>query len=163
VSSPTSVSKYAGVVATAVWTLGWGLGACQAVQHVESALNPAALLNLFLTFACSALGCIMTFRIVRGLGLPEPRREEKPEPAESGLKRLGGWLALFVWCAAAVVWNLAIFGTLVRAVADGHTIVVLLMIPFSVIGWFLLNLLFVSIGVILDGFFVRDETVKRWP
>ena len=157
------VSKYTGVVATAVWTLGWVLGAYHAIRYVESVRNTASLVNLFITFACSALGCIMTFRIIRGLGLPEPRREEKPEPAQSSLSRLAGWLGLFVWCAAAVVWNFAVFGSLVRAAANGQPIVVLLLIPFSVIGWFLLNLLFVSIGVILDGFFVRDETVKRWP
>ncbi|HSY17238.1 MAG TPA: hypothetical protein VK815_02850 [Candidatus Acidoferrales bacterium] len=50
-----------------------------------------------------------------------------------------------------------------RSATDGKAFAVLLVLPMSVIGWFLLNLLFVGIGILLDPLFQRDETVKRWP
>ncbi|MDR3457953.1 MAG: hypothetical protein P4N60_10940 [Verrucomicrobiae bacterium] len=158
----TPVSKYAGAVATGVWTLGWIIGAAHAVQHVKTASNPAVMLNLFVTFACAALGGIMTYRIARPR--PElPQAEKKPEAEETWLRRLTGWIGLLVWCAVAVIWNLSVFRVVARSATDGQAWVVLLLLPFSVIGWFLLNLLCVSIGVILDPLFARDETVKRWP
>ena len=158
----TPVSKYAGIVATGVWTLGWIAGAYHAVLHVKTASNQAVMLSLFVTFACSALGGIMTYRIARPR--PElPPAERKPEPVESLFRRITGWLGLLVWCAVAVFWNLTVFGIVARSATEGKAFAVLLVLPMSVIGWFLLNLLFVSIGVILDPLFQRDETVKRWP
>ena len=68
-----------------------------------------------------------------------------------------------MWCAVAALWNLAVFGTVARSATDGKAFAVLLVLPMSVIGWFLLNLLFVGIGILLDPLFQRDETVKRWP
>ncbi|HSY17237.1 MAG TPA: hypothetical protein VK815_02845 [Candidatus Acidoferrales bacterium] len=73
----TPVSKYAGIVATGVWTLGWVVGACHAVQHVKTASNRAVMLNLFVTFACSALGVIMTYRIARPGQIWNIRRRRK--------------------------------------------------------------------------------------
>jgi hypothetical protein len=148
ISSPIPVSRYAGVVATALWTLGWVTAAWLAFRHIDTTRIGAAALNLAVTCVCSALGFIMTVRLIRHL--PGTQREIKAEPAESWTRRLAGWLGGFVWCAVAVVWNLAVYGSLWRAVTNGPAPIVLLMIPFAVIGWFLLNLLFVGLGLIDD-------------
>lgn len=166
-TSRAPISKYAGLVATGVWTLGWVVGAVRAVQYVQH-LAPtrdhAAMLSLFITFACSALGSIMTYRIARPRpDLERPEEEKKPEVAESLSKRITGWFGAVVWCGVAALWNVAIFGTVARSATNGNAFAIVLMVPFSLIGWFLLNLLFVGIGLLLDPLFARDETMKRWP
>lgn len=154
------ISKYAGAAATIVWTLGWSLGAYRAAQNlIQPAVAPIVI--SLVTAALALVGCVMTARLIRPL--PIPREEKKSEDTESTTKKIVGYLGVLVWCGVAIVWNLAIFGTLIRAASQKQLVIVLLMIPFSVIGWFLLNVLFVSIGLVLDSIFKPDETVKRWP
>jgi len=162
-SSHRPVSKYAGAVATGLWTLGWASAADHAAAQVTAPLAGAVLANLIATGACSMVGCVMTYRIVRPGFRPDPTEKETQYPAESWGKRVTGWVGLFVWCAAAVLWNLMVYRVAIRAVAEHQTFGVLIMVFFSLPGWILLNLLFVSLGVMLDPLFARDETVKRWP
>jgi hypothetical protein len=155
------VSKYSGAVATAVWTLGWIACAYHAFWYAEGQHAGAAYLNLAITTFGSVLGCVITTRLFRRI--PEEQPEKKTESTESRASRIAGWFGLVVWCAAGVVWNMAVYWTVVRAVGNGQAVVVLMLIPFSVIGWFLLNVLFVSIGILIDSFLDRDETVKKKP
>lgn len=139
-----------------MWTLGWVIAAYVAVQHLDVSHDSPALLNVVVTIAFSALGCGATVRFARRIPV---QQEEKP-PVESLSRRIVGWFAEFVWCAAASVWTLAVDGLVVRAAHNGDAITVLLMIPFSLIGWFLLLVRFVSASVAIDSMLHRSEIVK---
>jgi hypothetical protein len=90
--------------------------------------------------------------------------ETKDQPdTGSWSRRLIGWFAEFAWCAVAGLWNLAIEGWLIRAAQDGQFITLIILIPFSLIGWLLLLIRFVSIGVAIESFLRHDEIVKREP
>jgi hypothetical protein len=160
VNSAISFSKYAGVAATAMWTLGWVVAAYVAVEHLNVSRDSAALLSVVVTVAFSALGCGANIRFARRI--PSVQQEEKP-PAESLSRRIVGWFAEFVWVAVATVWTLAVDGCVVRAAHDGHLVTVLMMIPFSLIGWLLLIVRFVSAGMAIDSLLHRTGIVKGQP
>jgi hypothetical protein len=63
------------------------------------------------------------------------------------MNRLLSFLATMAWCVVAVIWNLAVIGTMIRAVAEGKTWVLLVMVPFVLIGLFLAVVLFASVQV----------------
>jgi hypothetical protein len=56
-------------------------------------------------------------------------------------------LAVLVWCVVAIIWNVAVFGTSVRAVINGNYLTLLIMIPFVLIGLVLLIVLYSSVRV----------------
>ena len=143
-----------------MWTLGWAVAAYAAVQHLDVSHNSAAMLNVVVTVAFSALGCAATVRFAwRIPGF----QQEKKQPAESLSRRIVGWFAEFVWVAVATVWTLAVDGCVVRAAHDGQAITILMMIPFSLIGWFLLLVRFVSAGMAIDSLLHRTGFVKGQP
>jgi hypothetical protein len=160
-NSANTVSRYIGGITTGLWTLEWIVSGYRAFQHIMVASNFASSLNLVVTLVCSVFGCIMTSRTLRRI--PGVQTEEKPEVVESWPRRIVGWIGVFVWCAVAVIWNLAVCRTLVTAAADGQAIIVLVLIPFSVVGWVLMNVLLVTIRVMVESWLGKDETVKRWP
>jgi len=65
-------------------------------------------------------------------------------------RRIEGWIASIGWGAVAALWNLAVLNVLLRAAHDGNTTNILVMIPFSLIGWLLLIMLCVMISMGLD-------------
>jgi hypothetical protein len=143
-----------------MWTIGWVVAAYFAVEHLDVSRDSAALLNVVVTVAFSALGCGAAVRFARRI--PSIQQEEKP-PAESLSRRIVGWFAEFVWVTVATVWTLAVDGCVVRAAHDGHSIALLLMIPFSLIGWLLLLVRFVSAGMAIDSLLHRTGIVKEQP
>ncbi len=83
---------------------------------------------------------------------------------ESWARRISSWIAATVWCLFGALWNLAVFSGIIRAIADGQSLSLLIFIPFSLIGLFLLIVFFTGIGVSLDFLFqTKDETIPRPP
>lgn len=106
-----------------------------------------AIVNLIVAILFTLLGGVVTFRSIPRNQIAEP--EEKPT-REPWFRRLTGWLAAIGWCAGAVIWNLSILGCLIKAAREGQVVLMLVMIPFSLIGLFLLLTLFVSLGLAID-------------
>ena len=138
------------------WTLGWVLSAACATQYWTSSHDN---IPLAITAIVAALGCWMTVRTfprndkVRAADIPGA------QTAESWSRRISGWIATVVWCLVAVIWNLAVFSGIIRAVANGQYLSILIFVPFSLIGGLLLLVLFTAIGVFLDFVFqIKDET-----
>jgi UDP-N-acetylmuramyl pentapeptide phosphotransferase/UDP-N-acetylglucosamine-1-phosphate transferase len=161
-SSGFSFSKYSGIAATAAWTLGWFVVACLAGAHqFSNQNNPSdvidmsatsrdgtALVNLIVAVIATVLGGFVTIRMFSRRNQVE-KPYDKPTH-ESAARRLTGWLAAVAWCAVAVIWNLSVLSCLIRAAREGQSVLMLMMIPFSLIGFFLLLTLFVSLGFAID-------------
>jgi hypothetical protein len=160
VSTTFPASKYAGVAATAMWTFSWLMPACLAGQRVAATRDSSSLVCMIVSVVFVVLGCGMTIRFYKRMNMVETK--DQPD-TESWSRRLVGWFAEFIWCAVAGVWNLAIAGLLIRAAQEGQFITLIISIPFSLIGWLLLLIRFVSIGVAIESFFRQDEIVKREP
>lgn len=62
-------------------------------------------------------------------------------------------LAVLVWCVVAIIWNVAVFGTIVRAVINGNSLTLLVMLPFVLIGLVLLVVLYSSVRVGIETLF----------
>jgi hypothetical protein len=164
-SSAFSFTKYSGVAATATWTLGWFTVACLAGAHqfpnqnspndvFELSPTPhdgTAVLNLIVSVIITIFGGFMTIRTFSRRNWAT-KQDDKPEH-ETLARRLKSWVGAVVWFAAAVVWNLATFSCLIRAAREGQVVLMLMMIPFSLFGLFLLLLLFVGLGLALDWLF----------
>jgi hypothetical protein len=58
-----------------------------------------------------------------------------------------------------VVWNIGVIGWLIRAADEGDGWWMLILIPLSLAGWFLLLVLFVGVEVMIDSLL----TVLRRP
>jgi len=141
-SSGFSISRYSGVTAAALWTLTWVVAAYFAGERLLSSRGAVDILNVFVALACVAFGCWAIARSVPNhvclLSGPGPWSN-----------RVGGWFAVIVWCIVATLWNTSMVGSLVRAAISGHFTLVV-MIPFSLIGLFLLITLFTCAGVAID-------------
>ena len=159
-STTFPASKFAGVAATAMWTFSWLVPTCVAGQRLATTRDSSSLICMIVSVVFVVLGCGMTVRFFKRMNMAQTK--DQPD-TESWSRRLIGWFAEFVWCAVAGVWNLAIEGLLIRAAHDGQFVTLIISIPFSLIGWLLLLIRFVSIGVAIESFFRQDEIVKREP
>jgi hypothetical protein len=160
-STTFQASKYAGITASAIWTFGWLVPAWLAGQRLAANSDKSSLGCIIVSAVFVVLGGGMTMRFCKRINYVAETKDQ-PETG-SWSRRAGGWVGAFVWCAAAVVWNLGIEGTLIRAARDGQFITFLMLIPFSLIGWLLLLVLFTGIAVVIESLFHEDETVKRPP
>jgi hypothetical protein len=151
-----SASLFAVVSATLVWTLGWVAAACVAVVPVAASPNGPTLLALGVAVLMAACGCWVTAGLLRTGRFAPAESRTPPEP---WFRRVTGWLAVVFWCSGAVVWNIGVIGWLVLAADEGRGWVMLVLIPWSLVGWFLLVVLFASVGVMIDTLL----TVLRQP
>jgi hypothetical protein len=142
-----SFYRYSGTAANLLWTLGWATAAALAIQRWCSTRDSADSPNAFTALLPALFGCAMTVRAFSRAGAAEPL---KNYPTESLGRRIEGWIAAIGWGTVAALWNLAVLSVLLRAAHDGNTTNILVMIPFSLIGWFLLIMLCVMITMTLD-------------
>ncbi len=156
-NSPFSFSKYSGTAAACAWTLGWAL---IAICAMNSAKAPG---NSIVPVAATLFGAFTTYGTFPRTGPSTANAPDiEPSPPEPWYRRLGGWFAILVWCGVGAIWNLAIFSTAIRAAAQGQSLTMVILIPFSLIGGFLLLILFTAIGILLDFIFqIKDETAPR--
>jgi hypothetical protein len=61
------------------------------------------------------------------------------------MKRLLSFFATMMWCVVAVLWNVAVIGSVVRAIGARNIFGLLVMVPFVLIGLFLLVVLYASV------------------
>jgi hypothetical protein len=142
-----SFYRYSGSVANLLWTLGWATAAALAIHRWCSSGDSADSPNAFTTLLPALFGCAMTVRAFSRAGTAEPLKDY---PTESLGRRIEGWIASIGWGAVAALWNLAVLNVLLHAAHDGNTTNILMMIPFSLIGWFLLVMLCVMISMVFD-------------
>ena len=151
-----SASLFAAVAATLVWTLGWVAAACVAVDRVAASPDGPAWLALGVAALMTACGCwVMCGLLQRSRFAPAEGRA----PPEPWSRRITGWLAGLCWCGFAVAWNIGIIGWLLRTADEGDGWWMLVLIPWSLAGWFLLLVLFAGVGVLIDSLL----TVLRRP
>lgn len=157
-NSTFSFSRYGGTVAAGVWTLAWAYTATHAIKYCMTRGTALAAFNLIVPIAITLFGVWMAFRTFprkgsRSLNTPNA---SSPEPWH---RRVFGTLALSVWCAVALVWNLCIFHIAIQAATQGQALIMVITIPFSIIGGFLLLMLFTAIGMFLDFLFhIKNKT-----
>lgn len=149
-----SFYRYSGSAANLLWTLGWSTAAALAIYRWCSTGDSVDSPNTFTALLPALFGCAMTARAFRRAGAAEPLKDS---PTESLGRRIEGWIASIGWGAVAALWNLAVLNVLLRAAHDGNTTNILVMIPFSLIGWFLLVMLCVMISMVLDSLM---ETIR---
>jgi len=135
------------LVATSVWTLGWIATTLLAAERFTRSTDVASIVGLVMAAAFASAGTWLTVRMTARTKAVDP---ETPTPKEPWLRRIIGWFAAIAWCGAAVVWNFTIIGGELKMAHDGDGWSMLILIPWSLIGWFLMGVLFVGIGMLLD-------------
>lgn len=154
-NSSFSFSKYVGFVTAATWTFGWMLVASRVVAYLgrPDAVNTSV--SIFVTFVAVAFGIVMTYRVYPRFAIPS---NSKPAPRESWYRLITGWLGTVVWCAAGVLWNIAIFRVLLESAEKGRNANFIILIPFTAVGLMLLLMLFTCVALVLDSIFhLGDE------
>jgi hypothetical protein len=148
-----AAARCVGIAATGVWAGAWLAAAGAAVRRAVQAPDVAAWLGAGVAVLMVGLCSWVIVRLlrrghpVRGTGSVAPfgyRPVREPWP-----RRLVGYLALVLWLGAAVVWNVGFIGRLVEAADQGEGWWMLVLIPWSLLGWLLLFILFTSVGVMI--------------
>ena len=142
-----SVSSYGFLAATVVWTLGWIGAASLAVDRVRRSADLPSFVAMAVAVIFGSFGLWMTVRVAASNKATEP---EAPAPKEPWFRRITGWFAAIVWSGVAVAWNLGVIGWLIRLAREGRGWSMLILVPWSLIGWFLMVVLFVGLGVLID-------------
>jgi hypothetical protein len=157
--STFSFSKFVGTATASVWTVGWAFTATHAINYWMSVGGGGmAFSNSIIPVAGTLLGIWIVFRIFPHEGR---RIANTPDnsPSEPWYRHTFGWFALLIWCAVAIIWNLCVFHTTFLAASKGQLLLTVMMVPFSLIGGFLLLLLFTAVGMFLDFLFqIKDDS-----
>lgn len=141
------IANFGFLAAAMVWTLGWILTLVVAIERIAQRHDPASIAALLL----SILFCLVRLRVmVRGFRRVAPTQPPAPSEPERWPRRIVGWITAAGWSFVAIMWNLGIVGTELRMAHDGRGWFMLILIPWSLIGWFLLLVLFVGVGVMID-------------
>ena len=141
----SSASRYSNTLATVVWTAGWIAAAGAAVLRLVGSFDGWASLAVAVSVTLAAWGCLRAYSTAAAERVAVPT--EDTAAAGPWHRRVLGWLAALVWCGAAVAWNVGITVTLIRLAGDGRGGMVLFLVPWSLIGLFLLRVLFASVTV----------------
>ena len=142
-----SFAGYGILAATAVWTLGWIAATVLAADRVDQSHDIASFVALAVTMIFGSIGMWITFQMWT---LREPAESNTSTPKEPWFRQITGWIAAIFWCGGAVAWNFGIIGWQLRMAHDGRGWSMLILIPWSLIGWFLMGVLFVGLGVVMD-------------
>lgn len=143
-----SFAKHGCLASTLVWTVGWVAVASLAVSRAIRSVEISSFVGGMVSSVMTLIGCLAILHVVKTGGR---QQTTQPPVSESWQRRIVGWFAALVWCGVAVVWNVGIFGLLLREARAGHGWTLLLLLLWSLIGWFLLFVLFVGIGCAIDG------------
>lgn len=142
-----SAYRYSGTLANGLWTIQWATAAGFAIPRLTVAVETWDWVNATVALVCTLAGCVQTIRVFpRGCS----HGSDKEYPKEPLLRRITGWLALAAWCGFGIIWNVATAKILWSAARQGARINVLVVVPFSVIGWFLLLVNCVTASTMLD-------------
>ncbi|HEY1684903.1 MAG TPA: hypothetical protein VGG19_09075 [Tepidisphaeraceae bacterium] len=141
-----SFANFGCLLSTLVWTLGWVVVACIAIKTVRHVSNPSAVVGVVTSVVMVLIGLRVISRSDKKAKAPKKEPVEQPSLG----RQIGGWVASLVWCGVALIWNIGIFGVLCQQAAKGSGWFMLLLVIWSLVGWFLLVILFVHIGGILD-------------
>ena len=149
-----AASRRPGISATGVWTLAWLAAGCTAVRSAWASPNASAWLGAAVALLMVAVCFWVLVRLLRGgrafrqVG-PVAHSWHRP-PREPWPRRIMGHLAVILFLGVAVAWNIGFIGRLVQAGDEGEGWLMLVLIPWSLLGWLLLVMLFAVIGVTLS-------------
>jgi hypothetical protein len=138
--------------ATGVWTVAWLASACLAVSEaVTSGGGPAWLgAGVSLLMASAYVWTItrllrsgVAFRCAAPAARSDQRRFREP-----WTRRFLGYFAVILFVGVGVAWNIGFMGRLLEAADEGEGWWVLVSIPWCLIGWLLLGMLFAASGVL---------------
>jgi hypothetical protein len=129
--------------------MAWILVAIAAVGYSQKYHGGDAF-NAVIAVIATVFGISLAVRMCRQKLVAD---SAAPSPPEPWFRRVQGGFAAVVWCLVAVAWNLGVFGSLARSAREGQTLTLAILVPFSLIGWFLLLVLFTCIAVLLDSAF----------
>lgn len=135
------------VAATLVWTLGWIAATALAAQRVTGSSDAPSVVGFVMATTFASIG---TWLVVHMIARTKATVAETPTPKEPWFRRIAGWVAGIIWCGVAVAWNFGIIGWQLRMAQDGRGWSMLVLIPWSLIGWFLMAVLFIGLGVLVD-------------
>jgi hypothetical protein len=149
-----ATSRWVPVSATGVWAAGWLAAAYAAVHRAVRSPDGSAWLAVGVAVLMAALYSWVLVGLSRAsnsLGRTGPAASTECCPSrEPWGRRILGYLAAILWSGVAVVWNVGFIGWLVEAAGEGRGWWVLVLIPWSLAGWFLLVVLFAGIAVMID-------------
>jgi hypothetical protein len=145
-AAPLSAAMLGGTLASVLWAVAWVGVAAVAVHSAVRSLSGFAVLGAVVAVLVSAAGCVVAWGVLHS----DHRWANSPTAPESLGRRIGGWFAALVWCGVGAAWNFGVFGWLFRAAAEGRGLLLTILVLWSLIGWLLLNVLFVSLGSIVD-------------
>lgn len=146
-TSRVAFSGYGCLLSTAVWGLSWIAVAAVAFERVRHSTDLPSVFALALSAALGAVATWLALLFAKAAGT---RESEAPTAKEPWYRQITGWFAAIVWCGAAVLWNFGIIGTLLRLAREGRGWFMIVLLPWSFVGWFLMFVLFTGLGVVID-------------
>lgn len=141
------VANFGFLAATFVWTLGWIATTAIAAERVRESSDVPSVVGLVVATTFASIGIWLVVRMIARTKVSEP---ETPTPKEPWFRRITGWFVWIVWGGAAILWNFGIIGWQLRMARDGGGWLMLILLPWSLIGWLLMGVLFVGVGVLVD-------------
>jgi hypothetical protein len=141
-----------GIAATGVWTLAWLAAAYAAVSRAAASADASAWLGAGIALLMVALHSWVLLRLLRTdrHQVSPAARSEHRTYGEPWPRRLLGYLAVLLFVGVAVAWNVGFIGWLVQAADEEEGWWMLVLVPWSLLGWLLLVMLFAALGVIFS-------------
>jgi hypothetical protein len=146
-TSRISFSGHGCLLSTAVWGLSWIAVAAVAFERVRYSRDLPSVVGLILSATLGAAATWLTLRLARATGTA---KSDAPTEKEPWYRRVTGWFAAIVWCGAAILWNFSIIQVLLHIAHEGRGWFMIFLLPWSLIGWFLMFVLFTGLGVVVD-------------
>jgi hypothetical protein len=142
----------AGISATVVWIVAWLAATSVAIRRAAHSPDGWAWLGAGVGLLMVALHSWVLVRLLRSVRFrwtgPVARSEQRLF-RERWPSRMLGYLAVVLFVGVAVAWNLGFIGRLVQIADEGEGWWMLVMIPWSLLGWLLLVMLFAGIGAMV--------------
>jgi hypothetical protein len=173
---------YCLILPAGVWTLGWLGAACFSAARVIQAVDLAALVGLAVAILMASIGYL--FLHSARLWLRNQRAANGTVTTDEGIRSNGevqlgacsapgpwarrifshvfSWLASIILSAGAIVCNVGIIGLMLLSASGGHGWFMIILIPFSLIGWFLLHVPFATVAAVIESLVRILHTVSSW-
>jgi len=146
-------TDYVGEVSTGVWSASWIITALVAIDRFVAFPDAPSWIGVVVAVGMSIIGCWITKGLLRTLPLVPCdlfNTLENHEGDQSWSRRINDWCGAVFVSGFSLIWIFGFTGTILLAAAEGRGWWMLFLIPWSIVTWLCLVLLFACIAVVID-------------